>query len=151
VEITAERVAGRNDFQVGIYLPDRQCFIVLDGWGGQFSGINGVDGHFADQNETTFRGSVFADAGPTDLVITVRKNHIQVTANGKQIIDWRGRESRLKLRDLTWSPNAGPLGAHIRHPEIGRRALFLAVQHPAGYRIDRVELTPLSDQRKDDR
>ena len=151
LEITAERVAGRNDFQVGIYFPNGQCFIVLDGWGGEISGINGVDGNLANQNETTYRGSVFADAGPTHLVVTVRKNHIQLTANGKQIIDWSGSESRLTLRDLKWTPNAGPLGVHINHPEIGRRALFLAVQYPAGYRIDQVTLTPLSDPRKDKR
>jgi serine/threonine protein kinase/formylglycine-generating enzyme required for sulfatase activity len=145
LEITAERVSGRNDFQVGIYFPTGQCFIVLDGWGGQISGINGVDGNLANQNETTYRGSVFADAGPTRLVVTVRKNHIQANANGNQIIDWSGNESRLTLRDLKWTPNAGRLGVHVSHPEIGRRALFLAAQYPAGYRIDQVTLTPLSD------
>jgi formylglycine-generating enzyme required for sulfatase activity/serine/threonine protein kinase len=145
LEITAERVAGRNDFQVGIYFPKGQCFIVFDGWGGQISGINGVDGKLANENETTYKGSVFAEARPTHLIVTVRKNHIQVTANGEQIIDWSGDESRLTLRQLKWAPPWGRLGSHVTHPEIGRRALFLAVQYAAGYRIDRVTLTPLPD------
>jgi serine/threonine protein kinase len=150
LEIRAERVAGQNDFQVGIYFPNGQCFIVLDGWGGQISGINGINGRLANQNATTYLGSVFADSIPTEVVVTVRKGiHIQVTANGEQIVDWRGNESRLTLRNLSGAPNIGPLGMHVVHPEIGRRALFLAVQHRAGYRIDRFTLTPLSDPRQD--
>ncbi len=148
LDITAVRIAGRNDLQVGMYFPDGQCFIILDGWGGTTSGINGVNGKLANENVTTYHGSVFKDGVPCHLVVTVRKHRIEVTADGRSIIDWRGRESRLTLRNQQ-GPHVGPLGLHVMNPGIRGRALSLAVQHPAGYRIDRFTLTPLSEPRQD--
>jgi serine/threonine protein kinase len=140
MEITAERIKEGDDLQIGVVRGQTECVVVLDGWGGQVSGISWVDGQFGNGNETTYRGRVFTDTGPTHLVITVRRQHIQVAADGRSIIDWRGNENRLSMRE------------RIRQRELGteRGALFLAVYDGgASYRIGEVKLTPLSGTRSE--
>ena len=99
MEITAERIKEGDDLQIGVVRGQTQCVIVLDGWGGEVSGISWVDGHRANENETTYRGRVFTNRIPTHLVVTVREQQIEVTANGRSIINWRGNENRLSLQD----------------------------------------------------
>ncbi len=129
LEIMAERIEGKNDLQIGVVCGQSQAVIVVDGWGGQISGVSWLDGRFANGNDTTHDGPVFVDVGPTRLVVTVRKNQIQLTANGQSIINWRGEDNRLSL---------------IEDLGVARDSLFLAVQHGGTYRIDTVRLTSLS-------
>ena len=129
LHITAERIKEGEDLQIGVVCGQRQCVIILDGWGGQTSGISWVDGRWGNENETTYRGRVLADNGPAHLIVTVRKQQIQVVADKRTIIDWRGDENRLSLKD-----------------DRGVRpgALFLGTFRIGSYRIDEVRLTPLS-------
>src|SRR3989442_895654 len=56
LEITLAKIAGNSDFQIGLITGETRCTIVLDGWGGEISGISKVDGRSSNENETTHQG-----------------------------------------------------------------------------------------------
>jgi hypothetical protein len=128
LEIKAARTSrSRSDIQFGIVAGKNRCHIVVDGWAGQISGISYIDGRGAADNATTYRGRVFPDTGTALIVIDVRNEHITVDADGKRIIDWIG-----SFDSLSMAPDH----------QLDRRALFLAIQRGASYRIDSMKLIP---------
>ena len=69
--------------------------INYDGEGGPYSGLEDVDGRNIVKNPKSHIGPVIPAGRRSTIVYTVREKHIQVTCNGKTVVDWRGEPSRL--------------------------------------------------------
>lgn len=103
--VVAERLSGQESLNLFFALPNnRRTMVVLEGFGSQASGLNLLDGLTADRNATTYRGPVFVAGKPTAIELLVRRNLIQVSCDGKSIIDFRGDEARLSLDQRIWGP-----------------------------------------------
>ncbi len=60
-------------------------------------------------NETTIAGAVFQKHRPSQVIVTVRKNGVQVEVDGRRIISWHGDRSELSLSDYWSTPDASKL------------------------------------------
>lgn len=132
--VVAERVSGRESLNLFFALPNnRRTMVVLEGSSSRASGLSLVDGMPADRNETTYKGQLFSPGTPVTIVLAVRQNLIQVTCDGKKIIDFRGDQTRLTLDQRTWGL-------------IPFNRLGLAIQGGTVFRITKLELEPLSTE-----
>ncbi len=77
--------------------------------------------------ETTHLGQVLRKGELSEVVVTVKNGIVQVSVDGKQIIDWKGDASRLSMNHQI--PNNE---AHAIHTSCCR------------YRIHRLSIEPLS-------
>ncbi len=98
--------------------------------GGYASAVENVDGRNVG-NETTFRGRVFKRGQLSQLVVTVRKDGVSMTVDGRQIIKWQGNPNRLSLSDYWATPN--------------KNTMFLGA-YDCRYRFYRVTLEPISER-----
>jgi hypothetical protein len=129
LEIGVAKLNGGNDFQIALVCGEQRCTLVLDGNGGQASGISAIDGRSFDNNETTVRGTQLPMDNPVLIATTIRNQQLTVAIANNPIIDWKGPQKLLSLgQDAT--------GADPRY-------LFLAVQKGGRYRIDSIRLKPL--------
>jgi hypothetical protein len=128
LDLTVEHMANTGFFVIGIVVDGHQTAVVID-WetGGNFvTGFHGLDSQSADRNDSTYRGEVFPADRPCRLRCVVRGNYVQVTADEKPLIQWRGDPARLILsRD--WAVPDG-------------KSLFISSS--LNFRISRIELTP---------
>jgi len=132
LEITVAKLKGGNDFQIALVAGDERCTIVLDGNGGETSGVSAIDGRSFDNNETTVRGAVLPVTTPVVVATTVRNQQLSVTVSNNPVIEWKGAQKRLTLGQ---DPNG-----------TDPRFIFLAVQKGARYRIDAIKLKPLQGE-----
>jgi predicted Zn finger-like uncharacterized protein len=131
IKTVAERKQGNDSFVLGLIAGGRQCSIDLDGWPGVGfrSGLNNIDGRNADLNETTYKGPVFTNGKPSEIVYSIRKTGITVTVDGKAIISYKGDFGRLSMRPDWAVPNT--------------RVLFVGT-FKSIYHVSKMELTPVS-------
>ncbi len=87
-----------------------------------------VDG-VAVPNETTHHGQLLRQGERAEVVVTVKKETVQVSVDGEQIIDWKGDSSRLSLNHQT------PIDEALAICTNGCR-----------YRIHRLSIEPLSGE-----
>ncbi len=74
------------------------------------------------EGEPHDRGGAVAPPGePSQVIVTVRKTGVEVSVDGRRIIDWEGARSALSLSDYWTTPNA-------KHPSWGVR---LSLSHLA--------------------
>jgi hypothetical protein len=95
---------------------------------GYASAIENIDGRNVG-NDTTFRGRVFKRGRLSQLVVTVRKDGVSMTVDGRQIIQWRGNPNRLSLSDYWATPD--------------KNAMFFGA-YDCRYRFYRATLEPIS-------
>ena len=132
--VVAERLSGRESLNLFFALPhNRRTMVILEGFGSQASGLNLLDNTTADSNASTYRGQLFFPGKPTTIALVVRRNAVQVTCDGKDIIDFRGDETRMSLDQRIWGM--------IPFNRIG-----LAIYGPSVFRISKLELEPLSTE-----
>lgn len=110
-----------------------RAMLALDGYGGNLSCLEVVDGKRGDQNETAFKGAVLADAKKCVLSCSVRKGGIAATLDDRKLVDWKGERSRLSMPQDWPTPNA--------------RALWLGCWD-SDFQISRITLVPVSGQGK---
>jgi hypothetical protein len=128
LEMTAERLTPEGFFVLGIVVAGHQTAVVID-WaigGNRVTGFHGLDSQAADRNESTYRGEIFQSGRPCQLRFVVRGNYVQVTADDKTLIQWRGDPARL-IVSCDWSVPDG-------------QALFISSS--GTFQISRLELTP---------
>ena len=112
VSLKVRRQSGANTFAVGLPVGDTQVLLALDSHGGQFSGLEYLDGKSVNDNEATRRGTLLELNRDVTMTCTVRKDRITCFVDGVKTVDWQGDPKRLSLpRDF-------------EVPD--RRALFLA-------------------------
>ncbi|MFG0333396.1 MAG: hypothetical protein ACF8TS_08555, partial [Maioricimonas sp. JB049] len=101
--VEAERLQGNDSLNLGLVVGGRGVTVIMDGYGGQVTGLNRLDGRTGDNNESTHRGKTLPDGRRNVIVCTVGPESVQVTANGRTVIDWKGNPQRLS-RDHRWTP-----------------------------------------------
>ncbi|MEK6239792.1 MAG: hypothetical protein N2C14_34150 [Planctomycetales bacterium] len=67
--------------------------------------IENIDGQNVG-NETTFTGTLFQKSRLSQLIVTVRKESVMVSVDGRQVVSWRGKQSRLSLSDYWKTPQS---------------------------------------------
>ncbi len=92
------------------------------------SAIEDIDGRNVG-NETTFTGKLFQKERLSQAIVTVRKDRVTISVDGRTIVDWRGSPNRLSLSDYWKTPDA--------------TALFLGA-YDCRYRFHRITLEPIS-------
>ncbi|QDU38527.1 hypothetical protein Mal4_28560 [Maioricimonas rarisocia] len=125
--VEAERLQGRDSLNLGLVVGGRGVTVIMDGYGGQVTGLNRLDGRTGDVNESTHRGKVLPNGRRNTIVCTVTPKSVLVSANGRTVINWTGSPQRLS-RDHRWTPGLDD------HLQIGCWA--------TKWRITRMELTP---------
>ncbi|MBA3312863.1 MAG: hypothetical protein M3552_15375 [Planctomycetota bacterium] len=131
--VIAEPLDEPNGLILGQRL-DGNRFLVLLNYGdptSPASAIENVDGLNVGRNETSSTGPLFQKGRPSQILCTVRKESVRVLVDGQQVIDWKGKPSRLSLGEYWETPNGG---------------LFLGA-YDCRYRFHRVGLTPLAESK----
>jgi hypothetical protein len=120
LKVVAIRKSGSGPLDLGLYANSRQFLLVTDGFGGDKSGIDLIDGANASANETTYKGRLLEIGVPTTILCSVRKTALIVSVNGKKIIEWKPRYDRLSLGNYYNPPNKKSLiiGTHVSEFEI---------------------------------
>ncbi|HET6423273.1 MAG TPA: toll/interleukin-1 receptor domain-containing protein [Planctomycetaceae bacterium] len=98
VSVSRARPGLKGEFTVGLVCGEHRVELVIDGWLGTISGLSLIDGKPANENESKYEGHLFDRGRPVDIVVTVRKGAVHVTADGMTIVDWKGDFSRLSSR-----------------------------------------------------
>jgi len=94
--IDASRVEGSNSLSIGLVAGKRQCTVQLDGdITGDMSGINMISNKYFNENGTRYQGKIFVNGKRTSIICSVRKTGINVSADGKTIINWKGDYSNI--------------------------------------------------------
>lgn len=127
--IIAEPLDEPNGLTVG-HVVDGHRFLTLFNFragGDPGSAIENVDGRNIG-NDTTYRGSLFHQGRPSQIVVTVRKGRVSAEVDGRPVIDWAGGADRLSLSDYWQTPD--------------QKSLFLGT-YDCGYRFSRITLEPL--------
>lgn len=85
------------------------------------SALENIDGQNVG-NETTYRGTVLQQGVTAQVVLTVTRRGVQVSVDGRQIIDWEGDSDRLSLSDYWKTPDERSIliGAYDTQIEISR-------------------------------
>ena len=128
VVLEKKEVIGTNPgFVIGL----RDFAISLEIHGGNTSGLATLDGKGSDANETTFKGVLFKKSTPSTVVCQLRKGHVSVDVDGKQIINWSGDFKRL---------------AHIPDRKKPLPGGMVVGCWDSAYAITKVALTPYGQQ-----
>ena len=92
---------------------------------GAKSAIENIDGRNVG-NESTFSGDLFVKGRPSQLIVTVRDNSVQMEVDGYTIVSWKGRSDQLSLSDYWRTPRANAMfvGAYDCRYRIHRASLF---------------------------
>ena len=98
IELDAQKLWG-SDFFLGLTIPvgERYCTWIVGGWGGSVVGISNIDGHSADDNETTLEMS-FTTERWYHFKVRVIKEHIQCWIDGESVIEIDTNGKQLNLR-----------------------------------------------------
>ncbi len=115
---------------LGVVAGGHRVAAVVDGWGGQTSGLDEISGESGESNASTHSGIALTPRKPNLIVVTVRGDSISLNCDGKTIIDWQGPFDRL-------NPSA-------RDAAADRRALFIAGGGNSAFRIRKLRLATLS-------
>lgn len=90
-----ERKEGVDSLFLGLLCGASQCVVIVDGWGGTVTGLNLLDGRFADANESTVRAKLLPPDRPVLITLSVRKDSVTLAADGRKVMAWKGAFSRL--------------------------------------------------------
>lgn len=116
----------------GIVVGNSQALAVVDGYGKKFSGLGLIQGLPIKDNPTRMPGCFLIDGSPNLIEITVRKNRVQVSCNGRPLVNWSGDPSLLSTTPTPWG------GRH------GARQLFIGMGQPSSpFVVTKLTLRPL--------
>ena len=131
--IDASRTEGSNSLSIGLVAGKRQCTVQLDGdVNGDMSGINMIDNKYYNENGTRYQGKIFVNGKRTSIICSVRKTGINVSADGKTIINWRGDYSKVSPQPELKVPN---------------ETAFVIGTWDSKYHITQLSLRPISPQK----
>ena len=130
--VRVRRRVGDDTFAVGLVLEGHQFIASIDSLtkAGRGSGIERIDDLLLFRNGTMKRGGLLKDGRAVEIKCEVRRGSVSVTADGRQLVSWRGNADRLSLQRAWVVRNAS--------------ALFLG-SWDTEHRIDRIELRPTTD------
>jgi len=112
---------------LGLVVGSRQVTVVCNGWSNTTSGLQLVDLKLVPANETA-TGPILVAGRPNQIVCTVTDGRVEVSCNGKRVVNWSGDFQRL-LAGPDWEPT------NLHQLYIG--------SHQTSYRISRLAYRPL--------
>lgn len=127
LKIVATRKTGGFDLYTGVLVPGGKALMLhIDGgFNGKNGGFQTIDGKDWGDNETSYRDiRVFSDDKPHTIVISVRRNLLSVTADGKPLIKWPADYSRTTGNFVVPNQSALYLGDWETVFEISQILLF---------------------------
>ena len=130
LRVVVSRHEGNDELILGIVVGGNQVLVELRT---DSAGLSRVDDEDADSNGTGIKVPMFPDDRRRSITCSVRKDRIRVAVDGKQLIDWQGKATRLSVEDA-WSV-----------PE--KRALFLGADDTV-YHFHELTLIPISGRGK---
>jgi serine/threonine protein kinase len=133
LHVTAEHVAGKIEPLVfGLSSGEHRFNLLVDSANGEahLTGLGLVDGRSIAERADRWRGKVLSRGIPIDLVVTVRKDSIALTASRKTIYEWQG-----------------DLGRTSRPPRQPDNPLSILGTGPGALRLHKVVLEPLGSDR----
>lgn len=111
LRLEAARREGHADLYVGLVGGGKQMLLHIDGGDGRSGGLQWIDDRDWDNNETTYRNDrVFTDEKPRTIQISVRRESLTVSVEGKTLINWRADYKRVKPVNAAENPSALYLG-----------------------------------------
>ncbi|MCA9081886.1 MAG: hypothetical protein KDA58_15100, partial [Planctomycetaceae bacterium] len=121
-----------NGLLLGQRLNDHRFVTLLNYHPGKIglSAIENIQGQNVG-NATTYQGDVFQPGQLSQVIATVRRNHVHLAVDGRTLINWQGSPEDLSLSDYWKTPN--------------EKALFLGT-YDCRYRIHRLQLEPLTGE-----
>ncbi|HQU41221.1 MAG TPA: hypothetical protein PK867_00355, partial [Pirellulales bacterium] len=104
--VVAELLDGPNGLILGQRLGDHRFLVLLSFATGEgvASALENVDGKNVGANATCTRMPLFKKGRPSEIIGTFRKQSVEVSVDGRQVIAWRGEPSRLSLSDYWNTP-----------------------------------------------
>jgi len=131
LEVAFRRLEGDGGFYVVLNAGGQSALAIVDGWPmfGYMSGIHYLDGREAsdDKNETKVKGQFLKSNTDYTLVCSVRKDAINLSLNGKEIVSYKGKFSR-----LSFDPEAP-----------NKKALVFRIVPGTSFTINRIVVTPV--------
>jgi hypothetical protein len=91
-----ERLEGQEAFSVGLVVGDTGVTAVIDGFGGNISGLQQVGGRLANMNPTRFEGAVLKP-GPNKINYQVTPGSVIVQCNEQTVVQWSGDPQELSF------------------------------------------------------
>ena len=132
LNLTVKRLSGDNTFAVRLVAQGRSFLACVDAHDGQaWCGLEMLDGRWVHQNEETSSGGVLETGKTRTLVFSVRDRGVTVTADGQEVIRWRGDFNRL-------STSPGVPGDND----------LLSILTWSEFAISRIEITPISSEQR---
>ncbi|MGV3485338.1 MAG: hypothetical protein ACO1RT_13040, partial [Planctomycetaceae bacterium] len=98
---------------------------------GRLSAIENIDGRNVG-NETTYTGDLFKPHQLSQVIVEVTRAGVQMSVDGRRIVDWQGDSKRLSLSDYWSTPD--------------KTRLTLGA-YDCGYRFHRITIEPIRSQR----
>ena len=129
VRLTARRLSGTDTLAVGLVFGGRQVFCVFEAYGGEWSGLDQVDGIRVGTNVTRVSRRIFQSGASTKIEIRVRHDSISAFADDTLVFHWVGGSSRVSV----WRDNL------LRHSD----SLFLLTVS-SRFQISELTIIPLS-------
>jgi WD40 repeat protein len=129
IDMVVERQSEGHTLVLGFRAGGQPAMLAIDGGTiiSTVTGLEGADGIPLRSNATAFRARLLLPSSPARLSLTVRRDAITFTCDGKTIVAWRGDPKRL-IRLSRWEP-----------PD--KRKLFLGSS--ASFLVRSMTLTPL--------
>lgn len=111
LKIEAARREGSADLYVGVVGGGKQMLLHIDGGDGKSGGLQWIDDKDWDNNETTYHDNrVFVDTQNRTILISVRRDSVTVTGDGRTLINWKADYKRVKAVNAVPSPAVLYLG-----------------------------------------
>ena len=108
LDLTVQRTAGNESFNVGLPVGGSMAMLVIDGFGKSVSGLGVVSGQLLTDRSEAVSGQLLTSE-PSVLRIQVTSSSIDVDCDGRAIVRWRGDPDELLIRDQFWKYQPGLL------------------------------------------
>lgn len=101
IDAEVTRANGEELFGFGLIVGGRQVLLLIDGLGGEITGLHRLDGKRANANASTRKGKLLPTGQKVQLQVRVTPDSVRLSADGKPVLDWTGDPERLSL-DPNW-------------------------------------------------
>jgi serine/threonine protein kinase len=130
LDAVVELKDGGDGFGIGLAQGNSQVMMVIGSWGQTANGLRLIDDQYEKDNETATKGPIFTRGRPTRIHCAVRRENIEVSAEGKKLVSWKPDFSRVTLG--IWS--------------VPRKDVLFLCSINNTYEISRLVLTPVTGQ-----
>jgi hypothetical protein len=126
--VVSERVKGGYGLGVTLVVDGRQVEAEIDGVDGTYTGLNLIDGKNCRDSGEGLHGRLLTNSKESTFVYTVRRNAVQVTFDGRTVIDWRGDSGRFSM---------------VKGYQLPDKTRLALCEYETVCRIKKIELKPL--------